>query len=69
MKNMVDYYDHYLKNDMLLLVDVFEKFSRESLKFYKLDPSNYLSFPGLSYVKNDWNKIRTNFRQRQAFIY
>ena len=66
---MVDYYDHCLKNDVLLLVDVFEKFSRESLKFYKLVSSNYLSFPGLSYVKNDWNKIRTNFRHRQAFIY
>ena len=33
MKNMVDYHDHYLKKDVLLLGDVFEKFISESLKF------------------------------------
>ena len=26
MKNMGDYHDHYLQKDVLLLVDVFEKF-------------------------------------------
>ena len=26
MKNMGDYHDHYLKKDVLLLPDVFEKF-------------------------------------------
>ena len=38
MKNMGDYYDHYLKKDVLLLADVFEKFIDTGLKFYKLDP-------------------------------
>ena len=48
MKNMDDYHDHYLKKDVFLLADVFEKFTSESLKFDKLDPSHYFSSPGLS---------------------
>ena len=43
---MVDYHDHYMKKDVLLLADVFEKLTGESLKFYKLDPSHYFSSPG-----------------------
>ena len=38
MKNMGDYNDHYLKKDVLLLEDVFEKFIDTCLKYYKLDP-------------------------------
>ena len=49
MKNMGDYLDHYLKNDVLLLTDVFEKFIDTCLKFYGLDPCHYFSFPGLSW--------------------
>ena len=49
MKNMIDYHDLYLKKDVLVLADVFEKFTSESLKFYKLDPSHYFSSPGLSW--------------------
>ena len=41
MKNIVDYHDHYLEEDVLLPADVFEKFNSESLKFYKLGPSHY----------------------------
>ena len=48
MKNMGDYHDHYLKKDVLLSVDVFEKFIAMCLKFYGLDPGHYLSSPGLS---------------------
>ena len=33
MKNMGDYHDHYLKKDVLLLADVFEKFIATCLKF------------------------------------
>ena len=49
MKNMGEYYDHYLKKDVLLLADVFEKFIDTCLKFYGLDPCHYFSSPGLSW--------------------
>ena len=46
---MGDYHDHYLKKDVLLLADVFEKFIDTCLKFYGLDPCHYFSSPGLSW--------------------
>ena len=49
IKNIGDYHDHYLKKDVLLLADVFEKFTSMCLKFYKLDPCHYFSSPGLSW--------------------
>ena len=49
MKNMGNYHDHYLKKDVLLLVDVFEKFIDTWLKFCGLDPCHYFSSPGLSW--------------------
>ena len=42
MNKMKDYHDMYLKCDVLLLVDVFEKFRNNSLKNYRLFPSHYL---------------------------
>ena len=33
----------YLKTDVLLLTDVFEKFINWSLKYYGLDPCHYFS--------------------------
>ena len=38
MKNMGDYHDHYLKKDVLLSADVFEKFIATCLKFYGVQP-------------------------------
>ena len=49
LKNMGDYHNHYLKKDVLILADVFEKFIATCLKFYGLRPSNYFSSPGLSW--------------------
>ena len=49
MKNMGDYHDHYFKKDVLLLADVFEKFTVTCLKYYELDPCHYFSAPGLSW--------------------
>ena len=48
MKNMGGYHDRYLKKDVLLLTDVFEKFIITCLKYYELDPCHYFSAPGLS---------------------
>ena len=49
MKYVGDYHNHYLKKDVLLLVDVFQKFIGTCLKFYKLDPCRYFSSPRLSW--------------------
>ena len=44
-----DFHDHYLKIDVLLLADIFEKFISTHLKYYGLDPCHYFSAPGLSW--------------------
>ena len=46
---MKNYHDLYLKCDILLLVDVFEKFKNRCLENYGLCPSNYLSVLDLSW--------------------
>ena len=46
---MGDYHDHYSKKDVLLLVDIYEKFINTCLKYYGLDPCHYFSAPGLSW--------------------
>ena len=40
---------HYLKKDILLLIDVFEKFIHTCMKFYGLYPCHYFSSSGLSW--------------------
>ena len=57
LKNMGDYHDHYLEKDVLLLAGVFETLIKTCLRFCKF------SWIKLSCkVKNDWNKIATNFK-------
>ena len=46
---MGDYPDLYLKTDVLLLTDVFEKFIKTYFDYYGLDPCHYFSSPGLSW--------------------
>ena len=48
MNAMGDYHDLYLRTDVLLLADVFEKFLKTCLDYYKLDPCHYFSSSGLS---------------------
>ena len=59
IENLGEYHDRYLKTDVLLLCDVFEKFINVGLKDYGLDPYHYFSSPGLSlYVMLKMTGIR-----------
>ena len=44
-----DYHDIYLKTDVVLLADVFQKFRRTCMNTYKLDPLHYYTAPSLSW--------------------
>ena len=54
-----DYHITYLKCDVLLLADVFEKFRKSSMEYYNLDPANYISAPGLAW---DAMLLKTNIK-------
>ncbi|CAG8798789.1 3697_t:CDS:2, partial [Cetraspora pellucida] len=45
-KTFSDYYDIYLKTDVLILADAFEAFQKASYSAFKLDSANYLTTPG-----------------------
>ena len=49
---MGDIHNLYLKTDVLLLADMFEKFIKTCLNDHGLDPCHYFSAPGLS-----WNAM------------
>ena len=49
MNKIGDYHDLYLKTDVLLLADVFEKFIKTSLDYYGLDNCHFFSSSGLSW--------------------
>ena len=49
IKNLGEYHDLYLKTDVLLLCDVFEKFINICIEYYELDPCHYFSIPGLTW--------------------
>ena len=46
---MGEYRDLYLKSDVLLSADVFEKFRKTCMQYYKLDPCHYFTSPRLSW--------------------
>ncbi|KAJ8671410.1 hypothetical protein QAD02_002669 [Eretmocerus hayati] len=47
--NVLQYSNLYLKIDVLLLCDIFEKFRETCLESYELDPVHYFTLPGLSW--------------------
>ena len=49
LENLGDYHDLYVKNDTLLLADVFENFRDMCIKEYELDPAHFVSLPGLAW--------------------
>ena len=48
MNTMGDYHNLYLKTDVSLLANVFEKFIKHCLDYYGLDLCHYFSSPGLN---------------------
>ena len=49
INTMRNYRDLYLKRNILLLVDVFERFTTTCLEYYELEPCHYFSSIGLSW--------------------
>ena len=49
MKTRIDYHDPYLKCDVILLADVFEKIRNNSLKNYKLYSIHNLEVQALNW--------------------
>ena len=48
-KNIGDYHDLYVQSDTLLLADIFENFRNKCIEIYELDPTHFLSAPGLAW--------------------
>ena len=48
-KNLGDYHDLYVQSDTLLFADVFENFRSKCIKIHELDPTHFLSAPGLAW--------------------
>ena len=49
IENLGNYLDLYVQSDTLLLADVFNNFRDMCIKEYELDPSHFLSLPGLAW--------------------
>ena len=59
IRNLGEYHDLYVQTDTSLLADVFENFRNMCLEKYQLDPSHFLSAPGLAW-KSSLRKTGVN---------
>ena len=49
ISNLGEYHDLYVQSDTSLLADVFENFRDKCIKIYNIDPTNFLTAPGLAW--------------------
>ena len=49
INNLGDYQDLYVQSDTLLLAEVFENFRNKCIEIYELDPTHFISAPGLAW--------------------
>ena len=49
IRNLGEHHDLYVEIDTLLLADVYKKFRDKCIEIYGLDPSHFLSAPGLAW--------------------
>ena len=49
LNNLGDYHDLYVRSDTLWLADVFQNFRNACLNNYELDPTHFVSLPGLAW--------------------
>ena len=49
LRNLGEYHDLYLKTDVILLSNVFEKFRKVYMENYGLDPAHFYTAPGLAW--------------------
>ena len=61
IKNLGEYHDLYVLSDALLLPDVSENFRAKCIEIYAIDPSHFLSAPGLA-SQASLNKDRSKIR-------
>ena len=59
MNTMADLYDIYSNIDVLLLVDIFQKFITTCLEYYRLNPCQYFISSGLI-----WDAIEIKITSR-----
>jgi len=72
LRTFGEYYDLYLKTNVLLLADIFENFRESCIASYGLDPAYYYTLPGFTWdaiLKYTRGKIWVTHRYRYDYIH